>query len=104
MQSHLNHTKDKSLLIKDANITTNTSGIGAQSNSSVNTYFANTEQIKFERESLERIHTFSLKEPNDDFEHSEDGTSDNLQAYKKNVSVEGAMGEIQIVAEHGVRN
>ena len=28
-------------------------------------YFPNPEQIKNERESLERIHTFSLKEPMD---------------------------------------
>lgn len=34
-------------------------------------YFANPEQIKIERESLERIHTFSLKEPID-FNTSDD--------------------------------
>ena len=28
-------------------------------------YFPNPEQVKIERESLERIHTFSLKEPID---------------------------------------
>jgi hypothetical protein len=44
----------------------------AQSTSSANTYFVNLEQIKIERESLERIHTFSLKEPNEDLEQSED--------------------------------
>jgi len=34
-------------------------------------YFPNPEQIKNERESLERIHTFSLKEPID-FNASDD--------------------------------
>jgi len=34
-------------------------------------YFPNPEQIKHERESLERIHTFSLKEPMD-FNASDD--------------------------------
>ena len=34
-------------------------------------YFPNPEQIKNERESLERIHTFSLKEPID-FNGSDD--------------------------------
>ena len=29
-------------------------------------YYPNPEQIKNERESLERIHTFSLKEPSED--------------------------------------
>lgn len=33
-------------------------------------YFPNPEQIKNERESLERIHTFSLKEPSEDHEET----------------------------------
>ena len=56
----------------DPNNTTQTSGIGGQSSSSVNTYFASHEQVKNERESLERIHTFSLKEPSEDFDHSQE--------------------------------
>lgn len=43
----------------------NNSGIASVS------YFANPEQIRNERESLERIHTFSLKEPTD-FDASDD--------------------------------
>jgi len=35
-------------------------------------YFPNPEQIKNERESLERIHTFSLKEPTADLNASDD--------------------------------
>jgi hypothetical protein len=43
----------------------NMSAIGAPSSVGSNNYFANVEQARVERESLERIHTFSLKEAND---------------------------------------
>ena len=43
---------------KESTSQLNNSGMGLS-------YFPNPEQIKNERESLERIHTFSLKEPQD---------------------------------------
>lgn len=80
VQSHLNQTKEKSSLMlkNDLNLTNNTSGIGAPS-SSANTYFASSDQIRVERESLERIHTFSLKEPNEDLDKSEDKISNSYK-------------------------
>jgi hypothetical protein len=87
VQSHLNATKDYKLPRNDASI----SAMIAQSNSSVNTYFAAQDQIKIERESLERIHTFSLKETNDDLDHSTENITAQLT---KRIPVEGALGEI----------
>ena len=73
MQSNLNVTgKDKVSQsytvsnfhsIQDANKQMNNSGMALS-------YFPNPEQIKNERESLERIHTFSLKEPQEETEET----------------------------------
>jgi hypothetical protein len=89
----LNATKDYKLPKHDA--TSNSSAIIAHSTSSANTYFGNQEQAKIERESLERIHTFSLKEPNDDMNNSADASP--LKSRK--IPVEGALGEIPRKAE-----
>lgn len=91
------------MLKNDLNLTNNTSGLGAPS-SSANNYFANSDQIRVERESLERIHTFSLKEPNDELDKSEEKISN---SYKYKLPVEGALGEIPTVGgekERATRN
>ena len=49
-------SKDQHSITSNSNKLLNNSGLTLS-------YFPNPEQIKHERESLERIHTFSLKEP-----------------------------------------
>jgi len=58
-----------------------------------------------ERESLERIHTFSLKEPNEDLDQSQDQISNSYQQ-KAKLPVEGALGEIPAMGdkERATRN
>ena len=54
---------------------------------------------------MERIHTFSLKEPNEDLDKSDDQISNSYQG-KSKMPVEGALGEIPAMSdkERSTRN
>ena len=75
VQSNLNNlSKDKvsqSYTVSNFHSIQNADKQNTMNNSGMQlSYFPNPEQIKNERESLERIHTFSLKEPSEDQEET----------------------------------
>ena len=72
LQSHLNNINDSkgnqtnSLMSHTQDKFTNSNLLNNSLNNGMGlSYFPNPEQVKNERESLQRIHTFSLKEPNE---------------------------------------